>query len=61
MDGQKHRFMTTDDKPGHFSGEYKGFLDARPAGSIRNFKTGEFRTWVSQKSDHKVTPEELAN
>ena len=60
MDGQKHRFMTTDDKPGHFSGEYKGFLDARPAGSIRNFKTGEYRTWVSQKSDHKVTAEELA-
>ncbi len=59
MDGKKHRYATTDDRHGSQSGEYKAFLDLRPAGMVRNFKTGAYETWSSKVTTETITPERL--
>lgn len=59
MDGKKHRYATTDDKRGNESGEYKAYLDLRPAGMIRNFKTGAYETWSSRKTTENISAERL--
>lgn len=46
MDGTRQRVPTRDDKKGAKSGVYKAFLDGRPAGWYRNYRT----------SDEKPTP-----
>jgi len=45
MDGVLHRVPVDGDRTGERSGAYKGHLDARPAGFIQNFRTGEKTTW----------------
>lgn len=61
LDGEKHRFALVSDKHGKTSGEYRAYGDARPAGSVRNFHTGEYRTWVFRtKSAEPMPPERLA-
>lgn len=61
LDGEKHRFILVTDKHGKASGEYRAYADARPAGSARNFQSGEYRTWVYQAKDNApMPPERLA-
>lgn len=50
MDGKLHRARTYDDKGRNLSGAYVGFLNARPAGHIQNFKTGYKENWKSSLS-----------
>lgn len=45
FDGKKHRCKVEGDKGSERSGEYTVHLDGRPAGAIRNFRTGEFTKW----------------
>jgi len=48
MDGQPHRIMTEGDREGAQSGFYVGHMDGRPAGYIKNNRTGEELRWKSQ-------------
>lgn len=57
LDGEKHRFYFIDDKPKKPSGEYRAYSDGRPAGSITNFKSGEFRTWQYAGRKIDISPE----
>ncbi|HAX2323295.1 TPA: DNA primase, partial [Escherichia coli] len=41
MDGKIHRVPTTDDKNGQKSGAYRGFLDGRPAGWYRDYRSAD--------------------
>lgn len=41
MDGKIHRVPTTDDKKGQKSGAYRGFLDGRPAGWYRDYRSAD--------------------
>ena len=45
MDGKPHRIQTTDDKPGQRSGFYIGYLDGRPAGYMKDNRTGDEMRW----------------
>ena len=45
MDGKAHRIPTADDKPGQKSGFYVGYLDGRPAGYMKDNRTGEEMRW----------------
>ena len=45
MDGKPHRIPTADDKPGQKSGFYIGYLDGRPAGYMKDNRTGEEMRW----------------
>ncbi len=45
MDGKPHRIQTADDKPGQKSGFYIGYLDGRPAGYMKDNRTGEEVRW----------------
>lgn len=45
MDGKPHRIQTADDKPGQKSGFYIGYLDGRPAGYMKDNRTGEEMRW----------------
>ncbi|HFQ7030015.1 TPA: LPD7 domain-containing protein [Yersinia enterocolitica] len=48
LDGKKHYVDVEDAKKGSLKGAYAGYLDGRPAGWFRNFKTdSEPRKWVS--------------
>lgn len=41
MDGKIHRVPTADDKKGQKSGAYRGFLDGRPAGWYRDYRSAD--------------------
>ncbi|WP_371011432.1 LPD7 domain-containing protein [Escherichia coli] len=41
MDGKIHRVPTTGDKNGQKSGAYRGFLDGRPAGWYRDYRSAD--------------------
>jgi phage/plasmid primase-like uncharacterized protein len=45
MDGKSHRVATLDDKRGEKSMFYVGHLDGRPAGYVKNNRTGEEKKW----------------
>ena len=45
MDGKPHRIQTADDKLGQKSGFYIGYLDGRPAGYMKDNRTGEEMRW----------------
>jgi phage/plasmid primase-like uncharacterized protein len=45
MDGRIHRVAVEGDRGGARSGAYVGHLDGRPAGHIRNFRTGFKADW----------------
>jgi putative DNA primase/helicase len=48
MDGQKQRVEVKGDKLGEKSGFYVGFLDGRPAGYFKNYRTGKDERWRSK-------------
>lgn len=48
MDGGWHRASLADDPPGKQNASYRAFLDGRPNGQIKNYKTGELTRWVEQ-------------
>lgn len=54
MDGKMHRVPVEGDRKGQISGAYKGFVDGRPAGYIRNFKTGLEEKWKSNSVSFNV-------
>ncbi|UUS62517.1 MULTISPECIES: DUF5710 domain-containing protein [unclassified Acinetobacter] len=54
MDGKMHRVPVEGDVKGKLGGAYKGFLDGRPAGYIRNFKTGLEEKWKSNSVSFNV-------
>ncbi|WP_320201766.1 DUF5710 domain-containing protein (plasmid) [Agrobacterium sp. rho-13.3] len=61
MDGKRHRVRVVGDKPYQKSGQYKGYLDHRPAGSFTNFKEQEATKWTWEGGDRATTsPEERA-
>ncbi|HBN0470318.1 TPA: DNA primase, partial [Escherichia coli] len=41
MDGKIHRVPTAGDKKGQKSGAYRGFLDGRPAGWYRDYRSAD--------------------
>lgn len=45
MDGKSHRISTAEDKPGQKSGFYVGHMDGRPAGYMKDNRTGEEMRW----------------
>jgi len=47
MDGQRHRLPVEGDQARERSGAYQGQLDGRPAGVIRNHKTGVRVNWTA--------------
>lgn len=47
MDGQTHRIKVEGDREGAASGFYVAHLDGRPAGYIKNNRTGEELRWKS--------------
>ncbi|EAA9298115.1 DNA primase, partial [Salmonella enterica subsp. enterica] len=54
MDGAMHRVPTKADKKGVKSGVYKAFLDGRPAGWYRDYRSGdtEVTRWVFSGGDN---------
>lgn len=48
MDGQRHTIRAVGDKPGEAAGRYKAHLDDRPAGYIKNWRTGEAMKWKAK-------------
>lgn len=50
MDGDFHRVPIDGDRGKKQSASYKAFLDGRPNGWIKNFKTGETYKWVSKRT-----------
>lgn len=58
MDGKKHRIATEGDKRGEKSGFYVGHLDGRPAGYMKNNRTGAEVKWVSK--GYTLDPEQKA-
>ncbi|HGB0710400.1 TPA: LPD7 domain-containing protein [Salmonella enterica subsp. enterica serovar Typhimurium] len=57
MDGAMHRVPTKADKKGVKSGVYKAFLDGRPAGWYRDYRSGDtdVKRWVFSGGD-KIDP-----
>lgn len=47
MDGKPHRIMTEEDREGARSGFYVAHLDGRPAGYVKNNRSGEETRWKS--------------
>ena len=45
MDGEPHRVPIADGKPGATDGMYVGHLDGKPAGYVKNWKTGHEAKW----------------
>jgi phage/plasmid primase-like uncharacterized protein len=60
MDGRTHYVPVVGNKRGRKSGKYVGYLDGRPAGFLKNYKTGEERTWTATASGRSMTAEERA-
>jgi DNA primase traC len=58
MDGRWHRVKVEGDKRGAMSGSYVIYLDGRPAGYIKNFRTGEERRWKVR--GHVMSPGDRA-
>ena len=58
MDGNKHRIKAEGDKAGEESGFYVGYLDGKPAGYVRNNRTGAEIRWKSK--GYSVSPENYA-
>ena len=58
MDGNKHRIKAEGDKAGEESGFYVGYLDGKPAGYVRNNRTGAEIRWKSK--GYSVSPENRA-
>ncbi len=62
LDGQKHRYRIKGDKAGERNGEYRVFMDDRPAGYAKSYsaKHGvDYATWAHQKANETPwTPEE---
>ena len=58
MDGQKHRIGVEGDKKGEQAGFYVGHLDGRPAGYIKNNRTGIDMKWKSK--GYSLGPQEKA-
>lgn len=58
MDGKWHRVSLVDDDKGKESGSYRGFLDGRPNGQIKNYKTDELIKWVAR--GESLSPEARA-
>ncbi|MEJ5038590.1 DUF5710 domain-containing protein [Acinetobacter johnsonii] len=54
MDGKMQRVPVQGDKGSQLGGAYKGYLDGRPAGYIRNFRTGLEEKWKSNSSTFNV-------
>lgn len=48
MDGKWQRVALEDDAPGKESASYRGFLNGRPNGQIKNYKTDELIKWVAR-------------
>nr|MDQ2733583.1 toprim domain-containing protein [Pseudomonadota bacterium] len=59
MDGQIHRVRVEGAKNGTRDGAYVGFMDAKPSGYIKNFKTGHEENWSA--SYVQWTPQERAS
>jgi phage/plasmid primase-like uncharacterized protein len=57
MDGKSHRVTTLDDKRGEKSMFYVGHLDGRPAGYVKNNRTGEEQRWKA--SARSMTKEQF--
>ncbi len=62
LDGQKHRYRIKGDRAGERNGEYRVFMDDRPAGYAKSYsaKHGvDYETWAYQKENETPwTPEE---
>ena len=48
MDGKWHRAAFEDDEKGKQNASYRAFLDGRPNGQIKNYKTAELVKWVAR-------------
>ena len=48
MDGAAHRIRTEGDRAGASSGFYVAYMDGRPAGYVKNNRTGEEVRWKTQ-------------
>jgi putative DNA primase/helicase len=57
MDGKSHRVATLDDKRGEKSMFYVGHQDGRPAGYVKNNRTGEEQRWKA--SARSMTKEQF--
>jgi phage/plasmid primase-like uncharacterized protein len=57
MDAKSHRVATLDDKRGEKSMFYVGHLDGRPAGYVKNNRTGEEQRWKA--SARSMTKEQF--
>jgi putative DNA primase/helicase len=57
MDGKSHRVATLDDKRGEKSMFYVAHLDGRPAGYVKNNRTGEEQRWKA--SARSMTKEQF--
>ncbi|MDR2175577.1 MAG: toprim domain-containing protein, partial [Synergistaceae bacterium] len=51
LDGEKHRYRTPRDRRGKENIEYKIFMDERPAGYVKDYKTDEYRIWTFARSN----------
>lgn len=50
MDGTAHRIRAEGDRQGSYSGFYVAHMDGRPAGYIKNNRTGEELCWKTQRT-----------
>lgn len=60
MDGKIQRVPVDGDRGRKQSGMYVGHLDGRPAGYLRNFKTGDVRRWRADVAPGHISPEQRA-
>jgi phage/plasmid primase-like uncharacterized protein len=63
MDGAKHRTSVAGKDSKNRSGEYKGYLDGRPSGFVRNYISDVYQNWTfSGKIDNamKMSKAEIA-
>jgi len=56
MDGKWHRAALANDEKGKENASYRGFLDGRANGQIKNYKTDELIKWVAR--GESLSPEE---
>lgn len=60
MDGRIHRLPAIKGKPSNKAGAYKGYLDGRPNGWVRNFLDGgEIVKWRAERAE-RLPPEQQA-
>ncbi|MBF0250772.1 MAG: DUF1738 domain-containing protein [Alphaproteobacteria bacterium] len=58
LDGKWHRAKLSDDKGSAMNASYRGFLNGRPNGQIKNFQTGELIKWAA--TGEELSKEQLA-